>query len=157
MLLTIPCAFLRQVELCSLWGAVECQTQVESNGRLGSTSSRAGSLVPLLLRPRKARARTAVNSTMVVDYGTIRAEVMKLEEIAISKFKATCLAVLERVRKTREPILVTRFRKPVAQILPPPAPPRQQGWLGSLSSTGEITGDIVVAACDESDWEVLRS
>jgi hypothetical protein len=28
-----------------------------------------------------------------------------MKEIAISKFKATCLAVLERVRKTGEPIL----------------------------------------------------
>ena len=32
-----------------------------------------------------------------------------VEEIAISKFKATCLAVLEKVRKTRKPVLVTRF------------------------------------------------
>jgi hypothetical protein len=32
-----------------------------------------------------------------------------MEEIAISKFKATCLAVLEKVRKTGKPVLVTRF------------------------------------------------
>jgi len=31
-----------------------------------------------------------------------------MEEIAISKFKATCLAVLERVRLTNQPIRVTR-------------------------------------------------
>lgn len=36
-----------------------------------------------------------------------------METIAISAFKATCLAVLERVRKTRKPILVTRFGEPV--------------------------------------------
>ena len=41
-----------------------------------------------------------------------------MKEIAISKFKATCLAVLERVRKTGEPILVTRFGHPVAEITP---------------------------------------
>ena len=40
---------------------------------------------------------------MVFDHGTIFA----LETIAISKFKATCLAVLERVRVTGEPILVS--------------------------------------------------
>jgi len=39
-----------------------------------------------------------------------------MEEIAISKFKATCLAVLEKVKKTGQPILVTRFGHPVAQI-----------------------------------------
>ena len=37
-----------------------------------------------------------------------------MEEIAISKFKATCLAVVERVRKTRKPIRITKFGKPVA-------------------------------------------
>jgi len=42
-----------------------------------------------------------------------------MEEIVISKFKATCLAAMERVRKTRKPILVTRFGKPVAQVVPP--------------------------------------
>lgn len=42
-----------------------------------------------------------------------------MEEIAISKFKGTWLAVSERVNNTGEPILVTRFGKPVATIMPP--------------------------------------
>ena len=42
-----------------------------------------------------------------------------MEEIAISKFKATCLAVLERVRKTGEPVRVTRFGQVVAEVVPP--------------------------------------
>ena len=45
-----------------------------------------------------------------------------MEEIAISKFKATCLAVLERVRKTGQPILVTRFGQAIAEIRPPSLP-----------------------------------
>lgn len=45
-----------------------------------------------------------------------------METISISKFKATCLAVLERVRKTGEPIQVTKFGKPVAEIKPASAP-----------------------------------
>ena len=79
-----------------------------------------------------------------------------MEEIAISKFKATCLAVLERVRRTRKPIRVTRFGKPVAELIPPSAPPRPKSWLGSLASTGRIEGDIVSPATEEEDWEVLR-
>ena len=39
-----------------------------------------------------------------------------MEKIAISKFKATCLAVLERVRRTKKPILITRFGQPVAEV-----------------------------------------
>jgi prevent-host-death family protein len=44
-----------------------------------------------------------------------------MEEIAISKFKATCLAVLERVRRTGKPIRVTRFGQVVAAVVPPEA------------------------------------
>lgn len=80
-----------------------------------------------------------------------------MEKIAISKFKATCLAVLERVHRTKKPVLITRFGKPVAEVVPPPPPPQEKDWLGSLAGTGRIVGDIVSPAADESDWEVLRS
>jgi prevent-host-death family protein len=80
-----------------------------------------------------------------------------MEEIAISKFKATCLSVMERVRKTRKPVLVTRFGEPVAEIVPPPAPARPKNWLGDMVGTGRIVGDIVGPVVDEEDWDVLRS
>ena len=89
---------------------------------------------------------------MVVDYGTIAV----MEEIAISKFKATCLAVMERVRKTRKSVLVTRFGEPVAQVVPPAQPPRSGTWLGAMQGTGRITGDIVSPAVKASEWSVLR-
>lgn len=79
-----------------------------------------------------------------------------MEKIAISKFKATCLAVLERVRKTRKPVLVTKFGKPLAQVVPPPPPPRPKHWLGDMAGTVKILGDIVGPATEESDWDVLR-
>jgi prevent-host-death family protein len=79
-----------------------------------------------------------------------------VEEIAISKFKATCLAVLERVHKTKKPVLVTRFGKPVAEVMPPSQPVRATNWIGALTGTGRIAGDIISPAADESDWAVLR-
>ena len=79
-----------------------------------------------------------------------------MEEIAISKFKATCLAVLERVRKTGKAVLVTRFGKPVAEVVPPRASKKPKHWVGSLAGTGQITGDIVSPASAEDDWETLR-
>ena len=79
-----------------------------------------------------------------------------METMAISKFKATCLAVLERVRRTGEPILITRFGKPVAEIVPPPAQENQGDWLGCMSGTMEIVGDIISPACDPDEWEALR-
>jgi len=80
-----------------------------------------------------------------------------MDEIAISKFKATCLAVLERVRRTRQPIRVTRFGKPVADILPPSEPQRTRRPIGTLGESIEIYGDIVGPISDESDWEVAQS
>ena len=79
-----------------------------------------------------------------------------MEEIAISKFKATCLSVLERVRKTGKPVLVTRFGKPIAEVVPPPPPPRTANWMGSMAGTVEILGDIVGPISTEEEWSPLR-
>jgi prevent-host-death family protein len=79
-----------------------------------------------------------------------------MEEIAISKFKATCLAVLESVRKTGKSVLVTRFGEPVAEVVPPRKSRKPKRWLGSRAGTGQIIGDIVSPASAEDDWDVLR-
>jgi len=94
--------------------------------------------------------------TMVSDHGIFRWKDC-MEEIAISKFKATCLAVLERVRKTGKPVLVTRFGAPVAEVIPPQVKERPTRELGTLRGTARIMGDVVSPATDEDDWEVLRS
>jgi prevent-host-death family protein len=74
-----------------------------------------------------------------------------MEEIPISKFKATCLAVLERVRATNEPIRVTRFGKPIADIMPAANVEKPRRRFGT--SRGVILGDLVGPAVDLSDWE----
>jgi prevent-host-death family protein len=66
----------------------------------------------------------------------------EMREMAISKFKATCLAVVEDVRKTGTPVRITRFGKPVAEIVPP-RPDKKASWLGCMKGTMEVTGDIV--------------
>jgi antitoxin (DNA-binding transcriptional repressor) of toxin-antitoxin stability system len=79
-----------------------------------------------------------------------------METIAVSKFKATCLSVLQRVHKTRKPILITRFGKPIAEVVPPSPPTPPGHWMGSMAGTGEILGDIVGPTTDEDEWNVLR-
>ena len=77
-----------------------------------------------------------------------------METIAISQFKATCLATIERIRKTGEPVLVTRRGVPVAQVLPPPpAPPKSSGF-GLMRGTAEQLGDIV-SPLPKEDWGSL--
>ena len=79
------------------------------------------------------------------------------ETIAISKFKATCLHLLDNVKKTGRSILVTRKGEPIALITPPPPPPKPETWLGSLKDSIEIVGDIVSPVIDEREWEVLMA
>lgn len=79
-----------------------------------------------------------------------------MKEIAISDFKARCLAVLDQVQKTKKPIRVTRFGKPVAEVIPPSPNAATSDWIGSMRDTMEIVGDIVSPADEEKDWEVLR-
>lgn len=73
--------------------------------------------------------------------------------MAISKFKATCLATLERVRRTGRPLRVTRFGKPVADIVPPAPDTPQRQWLGSMRGTLEIRGDIAAPSSDLARWD----
>jgi prevent-host-death family protein len=81
---------------------------------------------------------------------------MSMKEIAISKFKAKCLGILEEVRKTRKPIRVTRFGKPVAEVVPPSPDERPKNWLGCMRGTGVILGDIVGPTGSIQDWEAGR-
>ena len=76
-----------------------------------------------------------------------------MRTMAISRFKATCLAVLEQVRKTKQPVRVTRFGEPIADVVPHSADPRPETWLGSLSGTARITGDIVSPAAPLKEWD----
>ena len=78
-----------------------------------------------------------------------------MREIAISVFKAQCLAILEGVRRSHEPICVTRFGVPVAQVsaLEPSTAKRR---LGSMVGTAQIVGDIISPISDPSDWNVLK-
>ena len=78
-----------------------------------------------------------------------------MEEIAISKFKATCLAVLERVRRTGRPVRVTRFGHVIAEINPPGGANRTLR-LGGGVGTMQILGDIVGPTGDISDWEAAE-
>ncbi len=79
-----------------------------------------------------------------------------METIAISRFKATCLSLLERVRNTGEPLLVTKRGTPIAQVLPPPPPEAvKKSAFGCMRCTTRQLGDIVAPVAEE-DWEVLR-
>ena len=89
---------------------------------------------------------------MVIDSGINQV----MQEIAVSKFKAKCLALLERVRKTKTPIRITRFGRPIADVMPISREAESADWLGSLADVMTIPGDIVSPVIEPSDVEALR-
>ena len=78
-----------------------------------------------------------------------------MDTISAAKFKATCLALLDQVERTGEPIRITKRGKPVAQLAPLPRAGKR-GILGCMEGTAKIVGDIESPATKPSDWEVLR-
>lgn len=79
-----------------------------------------------------------------------------IESMAISQFKATCLAVIERVYQSGQPLLITKRGRPVAQILPPPAPETTgRSRHGCMAGDIEFLGDIVEPTSAE-DWDVFK-
>jgi prevent-host-death family protein len=76
--------------------------------------------------------------------------------IPISKFKATCLSVISRVKRTGRPVTVTRFGKPVARVVPfEPSRPKRR-VLGAYQGQAEILGDIISPVLPPEAWDVLR-
>jgi prevent-host-death family protein len=78
-----------------------------------------------------------------------------MDSMPISKFKATCLATLERVRRTGRPLRVTRFGRPVADIVPPSPERAARDWLGSMKGTARIVGDIT-GPSTLARWNALK-
>ena len=78
-----------------------------------------------------------------------------MKEVAISEFKAKCLALLEQVRRTKQPIQITKFGEPVAEIVPP-SPAATQDWFGSMANTIEIIGDTIAPVIEIKDFEALH-
>ena len=81
----------------------------------------------------------------------------ELDTVSISEFKAKCLGLLDRVKRTGRPLLITRRGEPIAEVVPPPPARREESWLGSAAGTGRILGDLVSPVVAPDEWEVLRS
>ena len=78
-----------------------------------------------------------------------------MKEIAISEFKAKCLAIVDEVQKTKRAVRITKFGKPVAEVNPV-SPEQRKDIFGFMKGKMEILGDIISPASDPEDWEVLR-
>ena len=72
-------------------------------------------------------------------------------DIPAAVFKAECLKLMDQVAKTREPIVITKHGRPVAQLAP--MPPAIRSLFGYMKDTVTIKGDII--APGEEAWSAL--
>ncbi|OGL48275.1 MAG: prevent-host-death protein [Candidatus Schekmanbacteria bacterium RBG_13_48_7] len=63
-------------------------------------------------------------------------------KIGAGEFKAKCLKLMDDVKKYHMEIIVTKFGKPVAKMIPVEENP-EQTLFGYLKDSVEISGDIV--------------
>ena len=61
-------------------------------------------------------------------------------EIPLKEFRARCLAILDRVQKTKEDVLIVKEGRPVAKLVPAEEVSRK--FLGRLEGIVKIIGDI---------------
>lgn len=74
-----------------------------------------------------------------------------METLSVSKFKATCLAVLEEVKNKKKRILITKRGKAIAEVIPVDDKAKDI----PLKDTVTFMGDII-SPISEDDWEVLK-
>ena len=74
-----------------------------------------------------------------------------MESLSVSKFKATCLSVLEDVKKQKKRVVITKRGLPIAEVIPYCNDKKDI----PLKDTVTFMGDII-APVAEKDWEVLK-
>jgi prevent-host-death family protein len=78
-----------------------------------------------------------------------------MQIIKASEFKARCLALMDEIARTGEPVLITKNGKPVAELQPHRAA-RRKSPFGLHKGQLEIPGDILSPAAGDSDWEAMQ-
>jgi prevent-host-death family protein len=77
-----------------------------------------------------------------------------MKEIPAGQFKARCLAVMDEVQATGEPVLVTKHGTPVVKLIP--ARTKDNSIFGYMKGKAKIVGDTVSPVTPIDDWEALK-
>ncbi|HEV3269406.1 MAG TPA: type II toxin-antitoxin system prevent-host-death family antitoxin [Candidatus Rhabdochlamydia sp.] len=72
------------------------------------------------------------------------------ETMQAGKFKAECLKVMERVKKTRRKIIITKRNIPIAKLVPIDA--EDEKIFGRLKGTVHFKQDDIIEPIEES-WD----
>jgi prevent-host-death family protein len=74
-----------------------------------------------------------------------------METLSVSKFKATCLSVLEQVKTKKKKVRITKRGVPIAEIVPVNGKEKGVSLKGCVTFMGDIVSPVA-----EDEWEVLK-
>jgi len=76
-----------------------------------------------------------------------------MRSIKASEFKAKCLAILDEVHESGEPVMILKRGQPVAKLVPPTRSANPQDELrGSVT----ILGDIIEPVLESTLWNAEK-
>jgi len=74
-----------------------------------------------------------------------------VKEMAAGTFKAQCLAIMDQVLQSGEPVVITKRGRPVAKLVP--AEKQADDIFGYMAGKVKIVGDIVGSSAPLKDWK----
>jgi prevent-host-death family protein len=74
-----------------------------------------------------------------------------MKTVPAGEFKAQCLAIMDQVSHSGEPVLITKHGRPVAKLVP--AEQSSDDIFGYMAGKVKIVGDIVGPITPLEDWE----
>ena len=77
-----------------------------------------------------------------------------MKQMPASKFKAHCLSLIEDVKATGEPVIITKRGEPVVKVVPVAS--EKQDLFGFMAGEFKIAGDIESPVGSADEWEVMR-
>ena len=79
-----------------------------------------------------------------------------MRQMAAGEFKAQCLAVMDEVAATREPVVITKRGRPVAKLVPVDGS-KPKKFMGRLEGVLlPAKGDLTEPTVPLEDWESLK-
>ena len=77
-----------------------------------------------------------------------------MQTMTATKFKATCLKVLDEVERTGESVSITKHGKVTAILTPPEPKPVRDYKPGKCAGTVTYVGDILAPVVSEDDFDL---
>lgn len=97
---------------------------------------------------------TMVIIVVIMKYPLLSCTGTAAPRVQASEFKAKCLALMDEVAQTGQPLVVTKNGRPVVEVRPV-KPPRAVSPFG-LHPEVVLQGDLISPIIPADDWEALR-